>query len=532
MKHGSVMLVLHAHLPFVRHPEYDSFLEEMWLFEAISETYLPLLRMLDRLERDDIAGSFCMSFSPTLVSMLNDSLLRERYVQHLDRLIELGWKETDRTSADPELAPVAAMYRDLYAQCRIDFLDTYEQDLIARFRHHAESGRIQAITTLATHPFAPVYQHSAETVRVQIQVAIAEHAAVFGRKPKGFWLPECGYYPGIEQLFDDAGIHFFFVAAHGLLFGEERAESGVYAPVQCSNGVLAFGRDMASANAVWSESEGYPGDPEYREFYRDIGHDLPIEYIGPYIHLGNERINTGYKYYAITGRTDQKRPYIPERASEKALSHAENFLFKQVRQCRAVAPLIDKVPVIVSPYDAELFGHWWFEGVQWLEALFRRAHKAAVEDDDWVEFVSPAQYMHTHNDFQVLEPVLSSWGNKGYSEVWLDGSNDWIYRHTHKAVERMIDLVQRYPNETGLKQRALNQAAREVLLSQASDWPFIIRSGTAVSYAESRVKEHISNFTHIYDSLSGGMISTEWLTKVERRNNCFPRIDYRLFGRS
>ncbi|TVQ26695.1 MAG: DUF1957 domain-containing protein [Spirochaetaceae bacterium] len=531
MKYGSVMLLLHAHLPFVRHPEHDSFLEEMWLFEAISETYLPILGMLDRLERDDVSGSFCISFSPTLVSMLNDELLQNRYIAHLDRLIELGHKECERTIADPEFAQPAAMYLDMYTRCRTAFVDTYDRDIIARFRHHAEAGRIQAITTLASHPFAPMYQDSDAAIRVQIQVAIHEHTAVFGKRPKGFWLPECGYYPGIEDLFDEFGITFFFVAAHALLFGEEPAECGVYAPVQCSNGVLAFGRDMASANAVWSESEGYPGDPEYREFYRDIGHDLPLDYIAPYIHLQSERINTGYKYYAITGKTDQKRPYLPARASEKAVSHAENFLFKQVRQCRIVGPLMDNVPVVVCPYDAELFGHWWFEGVQWLEALFRRGHKAAIADEDWVEFVTPQQYMQTHNGFQVLDPVLSSWGNKGYGEVWLDGSNDWIYRHTHKAVERMIDLVKRYPNETGLKQRALNQAAREVLLSQASDWPFIIRSGTAVSYAEARVKEHIRNFTHIYDSLSGGMISTEWLTKVERRNNCFADIDYRLFGR-
>jgi len=191
---------------------------------------------------------------------------------------------------------------------------------------------------------------------------------------------------------------------------------------------------------------------------------------------------------------------------------------------------MDRDPLVVSIFDAELFGHWWFEGMQWLDSLFRRMHDASERSEDRVESVTPSEYLSHHPEAQTLQPVLSSWGNKGYSEVWLDGSNDWIYRHTHKAIERMIDLVERYPSETGLKRRALNQAAREVLLSQASDWPFIMRSGTTVTYAVRRVKEHISNFTHIYDSLSRGVISTEWLTRVERRNNIFPDIDYRIFA--
>jgi len=140
-----------------------------------------------------------------------------------------------------------------------------------------------------------------------------------------------------------------------------------------------------------------------------------------------------------------------------------------------------------------------------------------------------SSYLKRYPPAQIMQPAFSSWGNKGYSEVWLDGTNDWIYRHTHKVIERMTELVSRFPNESGLKKRALDQAAREVLLSQCADWPFIIRAGTNVSYAVRRIKEHINNFNTIYDSLCRSAVSTEWLTRVEKKNLIYPDIDYRMF---
>ncbi|MFP4010578.1 MAG: 1,4-alpha-glucan branching protein domain-containing protein, partial [Spirochaetaceae bacterium] len=159
-------------------------------------------------------------------------------------------------------------------------------------------------------------------------------------------------------------------------------------------------------------------------------------------------------------------------------------------------------------------------------ALARRIH----ESGEGLEMITPSEYLKHNSVSDTVQPAFSSWGTKGYAEVWLDGSNDWLYRHTHKAVERMSELVRRFPDESGLKERALNQAAREVLLSLQSDWPFIMRAGTTVSYAVRRVKAHIYNFTTIYESLRRGAISTEWLTRLERTNNVFPNIDYRIFG--
>jgi 1,4-alpha-glucan branching enzyme len=526
MTNGYLMLVLHMHLPFVRHPEHETFLEENWLFEAISETYLPLLRMFDRLERDGVPFRIALALSPSLVAMLEDELLQERYVRHLEMLLELGERELQRTQNDPQLHTVARMYRELFQQNYDDFIERYERRILRGFDYYSKKGRVELLTSAATHAFLPLYESHPETVNAQVQVAALEHQRIFGKPARGFWLPECGYFPGAEDFLKEHGFDYFVAATHGLLFSEDRPQAGVYRPVQTPNGLSVFGRDLYSANAVWSGRDGYPGHAAYRDFYRDIGYDLPIDYIGNYIHEGQIRIPTGYKYHAITGGAEDKAFYDPDRAAATVRSHAEDFVDKQQRLVARVGSLMDGPPVISTPYDAELFGHWWFEGPQWLEAVIRRLH----DGDTGIAMATPTEQLRTQKPMQTVRPAFSSWGNQGYSEVWIDGRNDWIYPHVHRAVERMVELVRRYPDENGLKERALAQAAREVLLSQASDWAFMMHAGTTVGYAERRVKEHVYNFTTIYDGLCRGSVDTEWLTRLERRHNLFPRLDYRVFS--
>jgi 1,4-alpha-glucan branching enzyme len=300
----------------------------------------------------------------------------------------------------------------------------------------------------------------------------------------------------------------------------------VYSPVACPNGVHAFGRDVPSSHAVWSSENGYPGDVSYRDFYRDIGFELPLDYIRKWIHEGDIRISTGIKYYAITGKSDFKRPYRIDVAAQKAKEHAANFIYHRLKQTAKLQDLMDRPPVIVCPYDAELFGHWWFEGPMWLENVIR----GFAEQQPTLEMVTPGDYLRRHPNNARAVPSFSSWGNNGYAEVWLDASNDWIYPHIHKAIDRMAELVERFPEEEGLKLRALNQAARELMLAQASDWPFIMKTGTTVPYATKRVKEHLSNFATIFEGLRRNAVNTEWLTRMERKNNLFSDIDYRLFG--
>ena len=524
---GLISLVLHAHLPYVRHPEYERFLEENWLFEALSETYLPLLRVFRGLERDGIPFRLTFSLSPTLTSMLEDDLLCQRYLVHLNRLLELSEKEIHRLADDEEGLRVARMYQHLFRSNHEDFLTLYNQNILDGFRHFQQLGNLELVTTAATHAFLPMYIEQPDIIRTQIQIALKNHMRLFKTQSGGFWLPECGYYPGLDKILKPLGVKYVFSSAHGILHAENRPQYGIYAPIKTPNNIAVFGRDRAACNAIWSSRDGYPGHPDYREFYRDIGFDLPEEYIAPYALEAGNRVNTGFKYHAITGSTDQKLIYSPEKGLARAEIDARTFLGNRIVQCHSISSFMDRPPVIVAAFDAELFGHWWFEGPAFLNAFLREFHKG----DHQLVQITPSDYLRAWPQAQTTNPAFSSWGEKGYGQVWLDGSNDWIYRHIHKSIERMWELVARFPNEKGLKLRTLNQAARELLLSQASDWPFIIKTGTTVPYAVERVKSHISSFNKLYESLCLNTIKTEWLTRLEKRNNIFKDVDYRMFKR-
>ncbi|NPV54000.1 MAG: DUF1957 domain-containing protein [Firmicutes bacterium] len=525
MEKGYLALVLHAHLPYIRHPEHDEFLEETWLYEAITESYIPLLRILNGLMDDGVDFRLTVSFTPTLVSMLNDPLLQERYVRHIGKLIELSEKEVERTRWQPVFNENARMYRDRFYEARHLFEDEYGRNILAGFKRLQDAGRLEIITSAATHGYLPLMELYRDAVRAQIKVALQLYEKVFGRRPVGFWLPECGYNPGDDAVLLEEGIRYFFTDAHGVLNASPRPRYGVFAPIYCPSGVAAFGRDMESSKQVWSAREGYPGDYDYREFYRDIGYDLEYDYIRPYIHKSGIRINTGIKYYRVTGKTPAKEPYIRRNAIEKAAIHAGNFMFNRERQIEYLYSVMDRKPVVVAPYDAELFGHWWFEGPEWLNFLIRKI----AYDQNIIKLITPGDYLNIYKRNQVSTPSLSSWGYKGYNEVWLEGSNDWIYRHLHKAAERMRELARAYPSAGGVLRRALNQAARELLLAQSSDWAFIMKTGTMTQYAIKRTKDHIGRFTRLYENIRRNSIDEAWLGDIEYKDNIFPDIDYRVY---
>jgi len=523
---GFLSIVLHTHLPFVRHPEHEHFLEERWLYEAMTETYIPLLERFQRLCDDRVPFRITMSFTPPLLAMLADELLQERYLRHLDNLIELTQKEIERTRWLPPFHRLALFYHHRFTTARRLFVDVYHRNLVQGFRELADRGVLEPIASGATHGFLPLLDVHQPSVRAQVAVGVQAFEQAFGRKPVGFWLPECGYHPGHDAVLRDHGIRYFLTDAHGVLFGSPRPKYGVFAPAISPSGVAAFARDLESSKSVWSAEEGYPGDFEYREFYRDVGYDLDYEYVRPHLNGDGSRLNTGVKYYRITGKTDDKQPYDPDRALNKAAEHAGNFLFNRQQQIQHLRGVMDRAPLIVSPYDAELFGHWWFEGPDWLEFLIRKVH----HDQQTFSLVAPSDYFRHYPTNQVLQPSMSTWGSGGYNDVWVNGTNDWIYRHLHKMAERMTETANAFPQADPLRRRVLNQMAREVLLAQSSDWAFILKTQTHTAYAYRRIHDHLARFSALHDASRQSDINELWLSGIESRDNLFPSIDYRVYA--
>jgi 1,4-alpha-glucan branching enzyme len=517
---GCLSFILHAHLPFVRHPEQEKVLEESWLFEAITETYVPLLQILEGWRRDGMETPLTLSLSPTLCTMLADPLLQRRYDHHLSSLIALAEKEIHRTHWDRGFRELAWMYHHRFTTIR-ETWDACRNDLVAAFRKLQDDGRIEIITTSATHALLPMLASHPSSVRAQILTARDHYRGCFGRDPAGIWLPECAYVDGVESFLQEANIRWFVLDTHGVLHARPRPRYGTFAPVFTPNGIAVFGRDYDSSRQVWSQREGYPGDPRYRDFYRDIGFDLDFDYVQPHLPAPDSRGFTGIKYYRITGSAT-KEIYDRGAALHAAGEHARHFLDERVAQISRLAGLLDRPPLIVAPYDAELFGHWWYEGPEFLDYFARKL----FYDQKVVALITPSAYLHRFPTNQIAAPSASTWGEEGYLRAWLNEKNEWIYPHLQIAQERMNALAKKHGRAGGLKARALKQAARELLLAQASDWPFIMRAGTSPEYARRRFKDHLLRFISLHDQISATGIDEKWLAEIESRDNIFPDVDW------
>ncbi|MGK5507526.1 1,4-alpha-glucan branching protein domain-containing protein [Brevibacillus formosus] len=525
MHKGYLSLVLHAHLPYVRHGDRDDRLEERWVYEAMLECYLPLLMVFDKLLSDGIAFRMTLAISPTLLSMLDDELIVTRFRKHLAKTVELAGKEVKRTAGQSQEHRIAKMYverfRAIIAYCR-----KWDFHLIKAFRHIADSGCLELITCAATHSFLP-YVETEEAIRAQLQVGIHTHERILGRRPKGIWLPECGYTPGLDRLLKEAGLRYFFVDSHTIEHATPLPRRGVLAPLFTPHDVAAFARDEVASRQVWSSIDGYPGDYDYREYYRDIGFDREMSYIEPYIHPDGIRVHTGLKYYRITGKEGDKDWYEPSWAREKAASHAGHFLYHRERQVEEASHWMDRKPLVVATYDAELFGHWWFEGPQFLDDLMRKT----VCDSKEVKLITPSEYLEEYPEQDRGHLPMSTWGRNGYGEVWLNENNGWIYRHLHQAERELIGAVTTFYEKKGdqLALRCLKQAARELMLAQSSDWAFILDGQTVTRYAVQRVHDHLVRMQALLAMYREHQLDEEAITQAEADFPIFPDLDITFY---
>jgi 1,4-alpha-glucan branching enzyme len=452
--------------------------------------------------------------------MLQDDLLRQRYDRHLGALIELAERETYRTQWEPETRVLADHYHGRFLTLRQSW-EGCGKDLVRAFGELQDAGVLEIITTAATHALLPLLAQHPSSIRGQILTARDDYRRCFGRDPQGIWLPECAYTAGLDAILQEAGIRWF------VLHATPRPRFGVFAPVFTPNGLAAFARDLDSAKQVWSRQAGYPGDGRYRDFYRDVGFDLEFEYVRSALPSPDLRGFTGIKYHRIaTDAAGEKLLYRREDALRAADEHASHFLWARVEQSRRLIDIMGRPPMILCPYDAELFGHWWYEGPEFLDYFVRKA----AFDQDAFRLTTPHDYLRENPTQQVATPAESTWGEEGYYRVWLNESNEWILPHLDVAMERMRELARRHPSPDPLTERALNQAARELMLAQASDWPFILRTGTSPAYARKRVNQHLLRFIDLHEQLTTTRIDERRLQEIESFDNVFPRVDFRRWA--
>ncbi|MBI3964871.1 MAG: DUF1957 domain-containing protein [Chloroflexi bacterium] len=554
-KLGAFTFVLHSHLPYCRRAGRWPHGEE-WIHEALSACYLPLLSALHDLAEANCPFRLTIGITPVLAEQLNDDLVKEHFEEFVTDRLERAERDVARFEklSDAHFAHLAKFYAKFYGHVRDCFVDRFGRDVIGAFRRLQDAGHLEILTSAATHGYLPLFDRDS-SITGQLRTGVRTYQRLFGRNPKSIWLPECAYRPsyyaeaddqrylkpGIEQFLADVGIGSFFSETHAVEGGHpvgkavgdavgpygsisrryvvptsaysEPTHKTTYRPYWVSGlDVAVLGRNNRTGMQVWSADHGYPGDFEYREFHKRDG-------------------TSGLHYWRVTGaRVDLgfKEPYRPEWAQDHVQQHAdhyaglvENLLADYHRQS-------GQYGIIAAAYDTELYGHWWFEGVSWIKEVLKR-----LAQSETVELCTASGYLSAYPPEDVLALPESSWGQGGNHFTWNNVDTDWIWPHIHEAECKMETLVERFPQVSGERHEVLSQAARELLLLQSSDWPFLVTTGQAREYAETRFEEHCERFNKLAALAERETVDAEAVTyarELYEVDKLFADVDYRDFA--
>ncbi|MDQ3099574.1 MAG: DUF1957 domain-containing protein [bacterium] len=563
MNIGSFIFVLHSHVPYVRKSGKWPHGEEM-LYEIIGETYVPLLNALDALYKDGIKPRVSLGLTPILLEQLHDPYMQREFVKYANIRLKAAIKEHQSFKiTTPEALAASEFYINWYTKIIDDYEHKYDRNLISAFKFFQDNGQLDILTSAATHGYLPLLSRDS-AIWGQLKTGIKQYKSYFDRAPSGIWLPECGYRPlaaenraGIESFLDEMNLKYFFTDSHVIesaihASGEEKA-SPKYVPkaswmmytnafvlthstpksskkrqkpasftpageintfhpyfVEDSE-VYVFGRDNVTGMQVWSSDWGYPGDFLYREFHK-------------------KSKETGIQYWRISNKKQGmkfKDYYDPEAAFARAEEHAEHFTQLVESHLLNYYTQNNKKGVVVSSYDTELFGHWWFEGIHWIEKVMRN-----FAQKNTISLTSARDYVLEHPQTVALRLPESSWGNGGQHSTWFNDETSPLWTDIHAAESRFESLVAKYPNAKGMQKKLLNQAARELLLLQSSDWPFLITTVQAADYAAKRFKEHVDRFNFVCDTIeekNDKTVADKTLEEIFDADNIFKQIDYRDF---
>jgi 1,4-alpha-glucan branching enzyme len=568
---GFLSFTLHAHLPWVvNHGTWPHGIE--WLHEAAAETYLPLLRVLGNLERDGIALHCTLNLSPILLEQLAHPVFQADFPRYVERKI-LAAREDEAyflSVSEYQYAELARYWQKYFTDALNDF-HALDGDIIKSFRHFNDKGLIEIITCCATHGYMPLLGTD-ESVRAQVRTAVTAHQRHIGKHPRGIWAPECGYRPaglwsypvtqqdgspiapafnriGVEQAISESDIDFFFVDTH-LVEESARTPSpyelrdegavvitkdesmthndsrrlyqpyyvdGSHTPDALQHPVTVFPRDPTTGTQVWSGNLGYPGDSNYLDFHK-------------------KRWPGGHRYWSVTGQNvdmNDKQPYEPARALERTQAHAAHFVHLVWEALHAA--MNDAVPPILSsPFDAELFGHWWFEGPRWLEAVARTLQDYPIG----IQLTSASNYLDQYPRAGFIKMHEGSWGAEGTNHVWMNPDTSWTYAQIYPAELYLRDICTAgkwkpdHNTTQPTNERLVKQLCRELLLLESSDWQFLITTGAARDYAELRFETHIDQFNelksilqHLEANQSITPEQEERLKAIEERDSIFPDIN-------
>mgnify|MGYP002623496150 CR=1 FL=1 len=527
-----LILTIVGHQGYIRHEDENQYaLQNDILFGAISQTYLPLINMFHRFETDGIDFKLALVLSPSLCSLLDDEMIKQQYVRWLEKRIAFGQKEVERLSADKDMLKNAELCLEKAKKDLSDFTQVYSQNLLKEFAYFSKKGNLELLATCGTYAFLPHYGDMPEILNAQVEIGLYSHRHYFGKNPDGFYLPFMGYTSGIEKVLWSYGLKYTIVDIRSMLFSENVPQNGIFSPVRCnldtntslSKASLAlFCQDSDTPDDVISEN-GFASNLIYRNQCKDIAFELSTQTLvdSGLIEDGMARVPSYFRYW----NKDDDSCYNQEEAFAQAEKDAELFFNAKKDKLAAAEACMEKSPSLLCVFDAKTFGQDWYEGIVWLERLIRTASSGGE-----VELSVPSPLIDNIFSLQKIVPYPGAAQGNSYGEDLLDSSNGWMIRYTRKMCERMVDLSDRFPNETGLKVRLLNLGAKELMLAESGEWAKMIHDGDFPEYATKRFKEAIKAFMIVFDALGSNTVSTEWLTKLEKEHVLFPWMNFRIFS--
>ncbi|HZT08494.1 MAG TPA: 1,4-alpha-glucan branching protein domain-containing protein [Chloroflexota bacterium] len=557
MKLGAFTFVLHSHLPYCRQAGRWPHGEE-WIHEAATECYVPLLRGLWDLRDEGVAFKSTIGLTPILVEQLRDPLVNEHLEQYIRGLIDAASSDVARhqRAGSERLAALASRYRSLYAETLQTYLDRLGGDVVGAFKSLQDSGHIEIATSAATHGYLPLFERES-SVAAQVAVGLDAYRRIFGRRPTAIWLPECAYRPartvtidgvpirqaGLEEVLADYDLQVFFSETHtvegGTPVGKAAGDTiGPYGDVPRrysvplsspatphhgttfepyyvgSTHVAVIARNNRTGMQVWSAEHGYPGDYAYREFHKRDG-------------------VSGMRYWRITGRRvdlADKAEYDFDRARDAMNSHARHFAQLVEDLVAGYHAQTGRYGIVSCAYDTELFGHWWFEGTDWLREVLR-----LLAASDVVDLTTASEFVQLHPPEHHITLPESSWGQGGGDFTWKNVDTEWMWPVIHERERRIECIADRHTHANDLEAAVLKQAAREALLLQSSDWPFLVTTGQAREYAIERFEGHVERFDRLASALESGTVDARARALADElydRDNPFADIDWRTFQSS
>lgn len=528
-----------------------------WLHESAAECYLPILHTLDRLHREGIVPRWTINVTPILAEQLADPSFAAGFEDYCQAKIDAAVADQERFDQEGPLwmQGIANFWQRIYTKALTEFKDQWGGDIVGAFRSFQDEGMVELITSGATHGYLPLLGTD-ESVEAQVALGVQNYERHFGRKPRGIWLPECAYRPrydwrapvgeteapwprqGVEEVLKDHGIEYFFVDSHMIRGGqplgtyaakfpqlaemfarsskyftppeESRSE---YEPYILPNGVTVFARDPETTVKVWSGDAGYPGDESYLEFHKQL-------YPGRlrYWRISQNKSDLG-----------QKQPYDPYAAFERLSAHARDLVGVLKGTLARYRGQEDREGTLVAMYDTELFGHWWWEGPEFLYEFARALHA-----DGEIEPVSGGDVVDDHPARHMIALPEGSWGEGGYHYVWINDGNIWTWKELYPAERRLRKMAREY--DGGPATEIVVQAARELLLAEASDWQFLISTFSARDYAEIRFQDHLDRFNRLADLADGvhagrplGGEDARFLADCQEKDAPFPFLDLSLW---